>query len=330
MTAVNKEIKQEIEHAGCPFENLNQLLIKEVCLMPDYVLMDPPQNPYGLTNVDVDLHLAQILEIDETKNKITIQLEQNMEWDDSRIKANFSAMQNIIDDSSYTPLSVRAVEKIWHPYLDIFTQDLQDWKSLYDPLWFQHAGITKCPWYRDCKLAPNTTTMYAATKSRVTVFCKFDFSSYPFDKQKCKFRRGFVATSDMVKFFLYDPSAAFYTQNKTKKRMDWRYQESGFEVTIKPFGNIIDTSTMRQNYTTNEYGFDITLERIVEPYLFQYYFPCAAIVIVSQVSFIIPLKAIPGRVALMVTQFLTLTNIFIHQMVSKYIFLFTLLAQFLS
>ena len=45
--------------------------------------------------------------------------------------------------------------------------------------------------------------------------------------------------------------------------------------------------------------------------------PCIAIVIATSFSFIIPLSAIPGRVALIVTQFLTLTNIFINQMVSS-------------
>ena len=52
-----------------------------------------------------------------------------------------------------------------------------------------------------------------------------------------------------------------------------------------------------------------------QPFLYMYYLPCMAIVLVSQISFIIPLSSIPGRVALVVTQFLTLTNIFIHQTV---------------
>ena len=38
------------------------------------------------------------------------------------------------------------------------------------------------------------------------------------------------------------------------------------------------------------------------------------IVLVAEIGFIIPASAIPGRVALLVTQFLTLINLFIHQM----------------
>ena len=57
------------------------------------------------------------------------------------------------------------------------------------------------------------------------------------------------------------------------------------------------------------------IDRILRPFIFRYYLPCAAIVMVSALSFIIPVAALPGRIGLAVTQFLTLTSIFIHQMV---------------
>ena len=86
-------------------------------------------------------------------------------------------------------------------------------------------------------------------------------------------------------------------------------------ITITPVGTLVDPNTIMQN-STGEFGFDIKLQRFIQPYVFQYYFPCAAIVIISQISFTIPVSAIPGRVGIIVTQFLTLTNIFIYQMVS--------------
>ena len=57
------------------------------------------------------------------------------------------------------------------------------------------------------------------------------------------------------------------------------------------------------------------MSRRLQPFIMECYLPCIAIVIVSHISFILPLDAIPGRVALLVTQFLTLTNICIHQQV---------------
>ena len=87
---------------------------------------------------------------------------------------------------------------------------------------------------------------------------------------------------------------------------EWKQEAAGFNVVIENVGNFANESI----------GFNITLERIIQPYLYQYYFPAIAIVVVSQISFMIPLSASPGRIALVVTQFLTLTNIFIHQIVS--------------
>ena len=63
------------------------------------------------------------------------------------------------------------------------------------------------------------------------------------------------------------------------------------------------------------FGIRYTLMRQIEPYIYQYYLPSNVIVMTSFFSFIIPLSAIPGRVALVVTQMLTLMSIFIHQMV---------------
>ena len=57
------------------------------------------------------------------------------------------------------------------------------------------------------------------------------------------------------------------------------------------------------------------MKRIQQPYLLKYYLPCIAIVTVTQISFYIPPDAIPGRIALLVTQFLTLTNLFISEQV---------------
>ena len=63
-------------------------------------------------------------------------------------------------------------------------------------------------------------------------------------------------------------------------------------------------------------GFTISMRRKVWNYPITYYIPCALIVMLTQTSFIVPISAIPGRMAFLVTEFLTLTNIFIHQQVN--------------
>ena len=64
-------------------------------------------------------------------------------------------------------------------------------------------------------------------------------------------------------------------------------------------------------------GFNIEMERSLQPFVVRYYIPSITIVMVSQISFMIPMDAIPGRVALIVTQFLTLVSIFLQQTVGS-------------
>ncbi len=57
-------------------------------------------------------------------------------------------------------------------------------------------------------------------------------------------------------------------------------------------------------------GFNVVLKRFTSPYIMKYYLPCAIMVCVSWISFLIPSYAIPGRTTLLVTLFLVLTGFF--------------------
>merc|ERR1719322_1224968 len=57
-------------------------------------------------------------------------------------------------------------------------------------------------------------------------------------------------------------------------------------------------------------GFEMVLSRYVSTYIITYYLPSGLFVIVSWISFLIPMEVIPGRMALLVTLFLVLVNIF--------------------
>merc|ERR1719151_333878 len=57
-------------------------------------------------------------------------------------------------------------------------------------------------------------------------------------------------------------------------------------------------------------GFEMVLHRYVSTYIITYYLPSGLFVIVSWISFLIPMDVIPGRMGLLVTLFLVLVNIF--------------------
>ena len=135
-----------------------------------------------------------------------------------------------------------------------------------------------------------------------TISCHFDFSNFPFDTNRCLFE---------LKFRNMDISLAFVKE--TFATLVRRSDVDGFKIEGKPIYTR-NTSFSGIYFTYVEHY--IMLQRQAPKYFYQYYIPCITIVAAASFSFIIPLSAIPGRVALIVTQFLTLTNIFINQMVS--------------
>ena len=83
--------------------------------------------------------------------------------------------------------------------------------------------------------------------------------------------------------------------------------------------NIVIHTTLRisyflklQNFLGNYSvaGFQLTLTRKMMHYIITCYLPSGMFVVVSWISFLVPPDIVPGRMALLVTVFLVLINIF--------------------
>ena len=293
LTSIDDWKKTRIEETGCPYVSPEQLLVRNVCLMPYYQLNESPHENDFLHYVTVNLLTVKVLEIDESNNKLTIQLGQHLHWYDNRIKANFSGLS---EEASLIKLSPENFFQIWHPDLDLHTLNLLAWESLYQPRLYKDVLVQDHPMEEG-----DFAELIAWKDWKATFVCDFEFSTFPFDTQTCRFVQKIDSTSlTHIEYF----------GNMT----NMEYRALGFDI------EILLREENKQNETddffliVDEIGFNITLKRIVDRYLFQCYLPCAAIVTVSQISFMIPQESIPGRIALIATQFLTLTNIFIYQL----------------
>ena len=311
----NDEIRKMIQEAGCAFASTKQLLTRDICLLQNYEANKMPASPNGIVSVNITLVSVIIMEVDEKKNGLTMRISQFIEWFEPRIK-----LRKSVNDIVW--LSSEKANDIWHPDLDMYTKNLEEWKSLHDPYLYEKLMIIPNP-LKDSAAHPKdmanpieqtTQDPYnlnvdeeriklGAIKSwKVNLRCVFDFSSYPFDIQSCE-------------FFQFGNDGLLFSLQHNGNLLDWKHKIDGFNVEIENVGNVGNDSI----------SFNVLLERIFEPYFYQFYLPCIIIVIVSLISFIIPLSAVPGRIALVATQFLTLTNIFMHQIVSKIITLFIVL-----
>ena len=304
------KVKQMIESAGCPFVNVNQFLSRYVCRLPGYQANEIPKGSSEPAQIVVNLFSAVVLEVNERENRLRLKLSQFLQWFDPGIKLSKTKKP---DKMGIVWLPQKNIDRIWHPDLDMYTENLEEWKSLHEPNVYRKLVIlinpdTKGPKkpgdiqeidsknvnYNETLLQKDSITQLGGLKAwKATIRCVFDFDKYPFDVQRCK-------------FIQFGNEGMELDCKPAGNRMEWKQKLGGFHVDIQNVGKQGNDSV----------GFEIILERSVEPYFYQYYIPSMAIVFVSQISFIIPLNAIPGRVALVATQFLTLVNIFIHQTVS--------------
>ena len=260
----------------------NRNPVRGACISPEYDMNQSP-NPEDVTIVYFSFGNPKILKVDETEKTFTVEFKQSFFWEDARIKTSLrpgKQYPRLFPDLDTLP-------SIWKPMFAFTIERMKSSESVFDPFLFSELIFIP--------QSTNTTFLHLITGGRVNVYCDYEFQNFPFDTQRCKYRLT-SRNPTHVQGVLYNLTS---THNIPKQN-----ESVGFSVMIQ-FRN-----------DSTELGFDVELKRLIQSYVGQYYFPAFAIVAVSFVSFIVPLSSIPGRVALVVTQFLTLTNIFIHQIVS--------------
>ena len=278
-------------------------IVRNVCLKKDYQVAERPGGD-NFSQVVMQFRETKVSNVDEMKKTITLDMKLLSIWEDPRIIANFSNIENWIGLPSVTTGDPRL---IWDPFESLHFANLKERQHILDPVIIQDLILSSsyseniCLTTKICR--QNATVIRSMIEWRITFACRFDFSAYPFDKHTCPF----TMKSANIQVILH-------TNIKTQKKM--KYDAEGFTIDMKPFADVPKYNPLNRKYVGN-FGLNIQMKRQVQKYFFQYFLPCIAVVIASSFSFIIPLSAIPGRVALVVTQFLTLTNLFIHQMVSS-------------
>ena len=279
--------KKSIEDAGCPFVEIEQMLVQEVCVMPNYQTTKfVDSNKYVMS----DLQKVTVLHIDEEKNQLSLHIKQKYIWCDSRILVNFTNA----DSRSMIKLSPKNIEKIWYPDLDIRTKNMLEWVSIFDPNAFKEIGVSdKKDGNINCE---NSSTIIAFKEWKATIYCEFDFGRFPFDTHTCSFIQTMARSSDAKLKLEYE---------KDTLKLD--AAALGYQTKI----NLIGLADHNSTRDSTAIGFNITLKRILSPYIYQYYLPSLACVFTTQISFMIPLESIPGRVSLIVTVLLALINILI-------------------
>ena len=253
--------------------------------------------PYATIYTTIDK--KYIRKINDNENTITLDISLTMMWMDYKIYTHhpdFAVGGNRLFTSGGNDITIENSKKIWKP--DLPVQNLYNFKAFIDSLRMVSLKVLSVNHLDDNLCMAGPMVRYEI-EAKITIYCAFDFSNYPMDHSNCKLRFG-GQRSDL-KYTLYDPANSSHGEQLS--------EISDLKMVVRVAE---DTNSIPTKY---KIGLDINLQRQIKPYLLKYYLPCIIITLVSQCSFLIPLEALPGRVALVVTQLLTLTSLFIHQMV---------------
>ena len=285
--------------------------IQDACIKSDYYAMDAPGDKKN-TKVVIYARDIKIANVNELKKTMTIDLTAFAIWQDDRIMVNYHENKSYID---FNPLTKDSIPELWTPYVYVSIHNMKKRRYILDPvnmhIGFTHSNMTE-NYHAINKIFPtNSSLIWADIAWSLTVSCLFDFSSFPFDNNICPFRMLFWNLDIILQL---ENNSTRQESNNSESLNGLVEQHSdgfGIKMTLVPPQKISATD----NHYQTSIGFDIAIKRLRSKYIFQYYLPCCAIVVTACFSFLIPFYSIPGRVALLVTQFLTLTSIFINVLV---------------
>ena len=294
----NQKVVKLLKEAGCAAGG--RLLAKGVCINDDYQENEAPDQ--HITSIYCTIYHHEVLEIKEKEKKVEVDVKMTSFWIDDRVKANFSTPNPFpyFEIPGITIPWSKNMQYLWFPGGSEI-DGVHKIKLLHDPVTVVH--VSRVGWFSGLDFNSNATLVGVVREYQGSLFCGFNFTDFPMDTQLCQFRL-ITKIGQEQHLSLYEP------WQTTSYHAVKRYELDGFDITV----SYVD-GNLRTRKGASYIGLNIEMHRLSHPFLFQYYLPCIAIVFVSQLSFIIPPSAIPGRIGLVATQFLTLTNLFIHQMV---------------
>ena len=268
---------------------------------PDIAANDESLNPPIFI-----LYRRKLLKVHEKEDTLLLEIMAFVIWKDDRFKDSIPYNNHWVELPSFT---TEQNTVIWTPIKRLVVGIMRNLEYIENETSMRiFLGSTNLAnkLFAANNFRGNSSVVMAITRWRLTISCCFDFSHFPFEVHKCPLIIRFMNMN-----VTYPSHKFLWSKEEVQKEAD------GFRIKLDK----MDTKkyiTENLNMYWSEMGYDIESERQPEKYIYQYYIPCSLIVIASSCSFIIPLSAIPGRVALVVTQFLTLINIFMNIMVSLF------------
>ena len=263
------------------------------CIPSNYNVEEDPFRYTSLTNItlpwsyDFKFIIKEVSNVDDKSQSISVSMYFSVRWFEPRLMINATAedwTEPKLGPDDHVNVSPETIKYLWYPDLEIYGLEKFNLHKVLKEM----SGV---------RIIKNRTIDYEL-RVVVTISCQMNFNNYPLDSQECPFQVGSyfgtVKTVTCTSYFEFDEerqrSLQYFTEIKS-------LSENNQNVTL-PSGDYAAC------------GFTIVLTRMRMQNIIQVYLPTTMFVMVSWVSFLIKPEIIPGRMALLITLFLVLINIF--------------------
>lgn len=263
------------------------------CLPADYNLEKHPFSYYYLENKSLPWDyqfkfvIDEISSINDKTQSMMISMYFAVSWLEPRLQINSTAQEWIEDRTGpkdQVNESPEALKYLWYPELEIYGLETFSRQKVLKEM----SGV---------RIMKNKTINYELNV-HISISCQMNFDDYPLDSHACQFQVGSYYDSQEVvrcnSHFIYDEAR----QRSLQHVIQIEQLPPHFHTVHLPSG------------VYSACGFQVKLQRKQMQFVVQVYLPSAMFVIVSWVSFLVKPEVVPGRMAMLVTLFLVLINIF--------------------
>jgi len=275
----------------CQYKD-EEVINNHLCLPADYNKFDLPYR--DRTNIiDIGIDITDVLRINDKEYSVEFSSYFNVMWTEPRLHIPDRFLNELnesdIAAGEMIPVNLELVNELWLP--NIFIYNLKTFKVV--EVLSKHAGL----W-----ITRDREIMYSQA-THINFICPMRYDSFPLDTQTCKFQVGSYSYDMTKMLFIQSNKVQGYVKTTHSVVLDYAVDvhvlnDEDLQLSYGELGNF------------SVAGFEMKLSRHISHYLITYYLPSGLFVVVSWISFVVPPDVIPGRMALLVTLFLVLVNIF--------------------
>ena len=300
---------RNIEFCNAQLNGEEEKCSGEICIPPDYNKLRLPF-ANATNNITISILDLKILKIDDNDCIVKTSFWIQITWLEPRLISPYAKFKNEITQDYYYQIDESYHKYLWLP--DIFIWNLENIEL--------RRFLNN---EREILYYPNGTLLLQ-TNLVLDIFCPMTFETYPIDHHTCDVY--FLS-------FGYNVTDVNLSIGTIHTREIINLLDYSFEIEAVPPGSQSYFEVLR-SYT----GFNINLERNIYKYIWNYYIPSGLLVSISwvsilwkimkiifynkknscyfyffflKISFVIPQDVVPGRIALLITIFLVMINIFI-------------------